>query len=361
MIEIFRSLPPWLRLAFSFPLLFLNGFLLALLLNYLQPFVSFIIISTILAFLLELAVELLIQQGMKRGLAITTVLLITIFSIIVLGFILVPLMATQLGQLIDNIPEWIKTTSQQFDSFSRSPLLKRLPIDVDSFLNEATQQLTKTLQSFGGQLIGIVTGTISTLLNTLLVLVLTIFLLIGGDKFWQGIFSWLPSPWNEKVQAYSLRTFKDYFFARLILAGISSIARFLLFWIFGVPYAALFGFGLGIASFIPFLGAILGLFGFIILAFKSIGLAIKFLVISLIIDQVTDNAIAPRLMGNAIGLNPVWLIISLFIGAKMGGVLGLFLAVPVASIIKQIVDDLRSPALEVSDPIAMGDVSKDIK
>jgi predicted PurR-regulated permease PerM len=342
MLETLRNLPPWLRLAFVFPLLFLNGLLLALLLDYLQPLVTFIIVAAILAFLLELAVELLIQRGMQRGLAITTVLLIALFSVVILGFILIPLIVDELAQFIDLAPEWIENTGKNLDKLSRSPLFERLSIDVNAILADASQQLANTLKSFGGQFLGIIAGTISSLINTLLVLVLTIFLLIGGDKFWQGVFSWLPSPWHEKLQEYTLQTFKDYFFVRLILAGISSLARWILLGIFGVPYAVLFGFGLGIAGFIPFLGAVLGLIGFIILCFKSLAIGIKFLVISFILDQINDNVLAPRLMGEAIGLNPVWLIISLFIGAKMGGILGLFLAVPVASIIKQIIDDLRS-------------------
>jgi hypothetical protein len=60
-----------------------------------------------------------------------------------------------------------------------------------------------------------------------------------------------------------------------------------------------------------------------------------------IIDLLTDNVLAPRLMGELIGLNPVWIFIALFIGAKIGGVLGLLLAIPIASVTKQIIDDLR--------------------
>jgi predicted PurR-regulated permease PerM len=52
-------------------------------------------------------------------------------------------------------------------------------------------------------------------------------------------------------------------------------------------------------------------------------------------------------MGNIIGLNPIWLIISLFIGGQVGGILGLLLAIPIASVIQQIIDDLRASDTEV--------------
>ncbi|MFM1842243.1 MAG: hypothetical protein RLZZ490_979, partial [Cyanobacteriota bacterium] len=166
-------------------------------------------------------------------------------------------------------------------------------------------------------------------------------LLLGGDSFWQGIFSWFPQPWDRKVPRYTAEIFKDYFLSRLILATGSSIARLVVFALLGLPFAILFAFGLGLASLIPFAGAVVTLFGTIILGLKSGGFAVKFFLSAIVIDQITDNAIAPKLMGDKIGLNPVWILISIFIGAELGGLLGVLLAVPVASVIKRIVDELR--------------------
>jgi predicted PurR-regulated permease PerM len=71
-------------------------------------------------------------------------------------------------------------------------------------------------------------------------------------------------------------------------------------------------------------------------------LGLKVLLAAIVIGQINDNIIAPRLVGNMTGLNPVWIIISLFIGGKLGGVLGLLIAVPCASVVKIVVDTLRS-------------------
>ena len=60
------------------------------------------------------------------------------------------------------------------------------------------------------------------------------------------------------------------------------------------------------------------------------------------IDQINSNIIAPRILGNLTGLNPVWVVISLLIGAKLGGVLGLLVAIPLASFIKDIADTWRN-------------------
>ena len=66
-------------------------------------------------------------------------------------------------------------------------------------------------------------------------------------------------PWNEKIKIYIKETFKDYFISRIILAAISSIARTIFFIILGIPYGLLLAWSLGIASLIPFAGAVVSL------------------------------------------------------------------------------------------------------
>ncbi len=341
MLEILSNVPRWLKLSFLFPILCLNGVLLAFLLDYLQPFISFLIIASIIAFLLELLIKLLVNKGVERALAITIVLLLALIISTIITFILVPILIQQLDELLINLPKWIEQANEYISS--KTPLFKRFSINIDSIIQQITGQISEIIKTIGSQTISILFTTVNSIFSVLLILILTVFLLIGGDKFWEGIFGWLPKPWNNKVPDYFTQTFKDYFFSRLILVGFASIARGIVFVILGVPSAILFAFGIGIASLIPFIGGLFTLLGTLLLIFKSGQLALLFFISSTIIDQITDNVIAPRFMGELIGLNPIWLIISLFIGAKLGGLLGIFLAVPLASVIKKIADDLRSP------------------
>jgi predicted PurR-regulated permease PerM len=76
--------------------------------------------------------------------------------------------------------------------------------------------------------------------------------------------------------------------------------------------------------------------------FQDFWLGLKVLTLTIIVGQINDNVIAPRLMGGMIGLNPVWIILSLFIGGKVAGILGLLIAVPMASVIKSVTDIVRS-------------------
>ncbi|NJL45575.1 MAG: AI-2E family transporter [Leptolyngbyaceae cyanobacterium SM2_3_12] len=71
-------------------------------------------------------------------------------------------------------------------------------------------------------------------------------------------------------------------------------------------------------------------------------LGLEVLLVCLVIDQVTDNAIAPRLLGELVGLNPVWILLSLLLGAKLAGILGVFVAVPLAGTVKYVLDEVKA-------------------
>jgi predicted PurR-regulated permease PerM len=339
-----KNSPPWLRFLVIFPLLFLNGFLLFLLISLLKPLFNYLIISTLIAFLLRLLIRFLISKGIRKQLAIASVGIISLMAVVFLGVTVIPLMVTQLGDLTNDIPRWIEATSEHIEKITNLAIfnnLENLGIDINSVLGKISEAMNKALTTIGGRIFSLLQGTLNGVINTLLVIILTIFFLLGGEQFWAGIFSWLPSGYGVKIRSYSQEIFKDYFVVRFILAAISSVARAIIFVIFGIPYSILFAFGIGIASLIPFGGAVISILGTVIISLKSVGLGVKFLVSAIIIDQITDNVIAPKMMADKIGLNPIWILISIFIGAQLAGVLGLLLAVPVASLIKRIVDELK--------------------
>jgi predicted PurR-regulated permease PerM len=344
MQTLLKSLPSWLKVLLVFPLLFLNGVLLSLVVNRFAALFNYLIIATLIAFLLTLTIQFLVNRGIRRGLAIATVGIVSFAVIVFLGLTFIPLIVTELGNLVEDLPNWLEAAQNGLDQLANSAIASALAnagINVDELLQKLFTTLSKGLNGIGSQALGLVTGTLNGVLNTFVILILTTFLLLGGGTFWQGIFSWFPSPWDQKVPRYTAKIFKDYFMSRLILATGSSVARLLVFSILGLPYTILFAFGLGLASLIPFAGAVVTVFGTIILGLKSGAFAAQFFISALIIDQITDNVIAPKLMGDKIGLNPVWILISVFIGAELAGLLGVLLAVPVASVIKRIAEEVR--------------------
>lgn len=97
---------------------------------------------------------------------------------------------------------------------------------------------------------------------------------------------------------------------------------------------------------IPFVGAALGIGAVcLIVAFIDWWLALQVLAVAIALQQVKDNIMAPRIMGSLTGLSPVIIFTSLLLGAKVGGFLGIILAIPLTGVIKSIVEIAIDPTL----------------
>lgn len=109
----------------------------------------------------------------------------------------------------------------------------------------------------------------------------------------------------------------------------------LIFPLLGVRYSLLLAVILGIIDAIPGIGATLGTIIVVFLVFTSQGgaLALKVAIVCLVLIQIQDNVIRPKVMGSALELNPVVLFLALFIGERVAGLLGVFLAIPIAGMI----------------------------
>ncbi|GAB4460080.1 MAG: AI-2E family transporter [Elainellaceae cyanobacterium] len=343
MFASFKALPGWLRLWILFPLGFLNLWLLLLLIDYLSPFVGILGSAAIFAFLLDIPVLELQKRGLPRGWAIALVLSVSLLVLTLVAVTLGPLLLQQLSALVASLPQLIDSGKLQLRALREWAIAQNLPIQLSDLLNQTINQLGSVFQIAGSKLLGILTETISSLINVLFFIVLTIFILVGGEAAWDGIFSWLPAPWNETLQDSIQTTFRRYFGTQAILAGILSVAQTVGLLVWGVPYAVLFGVTMGLATLIPYAGAVATVLISIIVALQDFGQGVRVLITAIAIGQVNDILLSPRLMGETIGLNPIWLIAALFLGGKVGGVLGLLVAVPIASVIKSTADQIRQP------------------
>ena len=95
---------------------------------------------------------------------------------------------------------------------------------------------------------------------------------------------------------------------------------------------------------IPFIGATLGIGTvFLILLTQDVLLAFKVLVASIILQQIQDNLVSPRIMQNSVDVNPIVTFFALLVGARIAGLLGIFLAVPIAGLVVSLleIDELK--------------------
>lgn len=337
------KLPRWLKLGTIFPIVFVNAWLIILLLQYLQPITSMVVFASLLAFLLEFPVVFLEQRGLGRSWAISVVLLLALALASSISFILGPLIFQQLVEFTNRLPDWLDKIDQQLQVLNDQSVVQNLPLDLGNLSAQLIQQTSTALKSVTSQLISLTVETISSTVNLLITLILSILLVISGPRLWRGLISWLPKLWRDRVQASLQPSLQNYFAGQAIIALVLGVVLSVAFTVLQIPFGLLFGVAIGIASVIPFGGTVSIVVVSGLLAFQSLGLGLKVLITAILLGQVNENVVAPRLIGGMTGVNPAVVLIAVLVGAKVAGFLGLLLAVPTASFIKRIGDMMRSP------------------
>jgi predicted PurR-regulated permease PerM len=283
-------------------------------------------------------------RGLPRGLAYALVVGVSVGLIGLAAVWLVPRLIEQLGELITALPGWLaqgETLLQQLQAWA---VARGLPTDFGDLSSELLTRTSQLARQFSQQLLSLLGTTVGLTVNTVIVLVLAVFLLLGGEGISAGLAQWLPPRVRELVVATLNRTFRGYFAGQVVLALILSLAQIVVFTLLGIPYGVLFAVAIGFTTLVPYASALTIVLVSVLLALDDPRTGLEVLAAAISVGQVVDQVIQPRLMGRIVGLQPAWLLISLPLGARLGSLLGLgdllglVLAVPVASCAKTFLD-----------------------
>ncbi|MEB3200821.1 MAG: AI-2E family transporter [Synechococcaceae cyanobacterium] len=339
-------LPPWLRFSLALPLLVLNLWVLRQLLLPLAPFPALFLAAALLAFLLDIPTRWLVDRRLPRPLALLLVLGLGFGAVVLSALWLVPRLITQLDGLITALPGWLAQGESLLEELQRQALARGLPSDFGDLSSELISRTSRLASQISQQLLGLLGATVGLTVNVVIVLVLTVFLLLGGERIAAGLAAWLPQGLRPLVVSTLYRTFRGYFAGQVLLALILSLLQMVVFTLLGIPYGVLFAVAIGFTTLIPYASALTILLVSLLLALQDPRQGVEVLLAAISVGQVVDQVIQPRLMGSIVGLQPAWLLISLPVGARLGSLLGLgellglLLAVPVASCLKTLLDAL---------------------
>ena len=337
-------LPPWLRISLALPLLVLNLWVLRQLLLPLAPFPALFLTAALLAFLLDLPTRWLVERGLPRPLVLLLVLGLALGGVVLAALWLLPRLVSQLGDLINALPGWLAQGETLLGELQRWAQAKGLPTDFGDLSSELITRTSKIASQISQQLLSLLGATVGLTVNTVIVLVLMVFLLIGGERIASGLAEWLSPGVRGLVTGTLFRTFRGYFGGQVVLALILSGLQMLVFTLLGIPYGVLFAVAIGFTTLIPYASALTIVLVSLLLALQDPRQGIEVLAAAITAGQLVDQVIQPRLMGSIVGLQPAWLLISLPIGARLGSLLGLgellglLLAVPLASCAKTFLD-----------------------
>ncbi|MBW0173132.1 MAG: AI-2E family transporter [Vulcanococcus sp.] len=349
-------LPLWLRLSLALPLLTLNLWVLRQLLLPLAPFPALFLAAALIAFLLDLPTRWLADRGLPRLLAVLLVVGLGLGLLVLSALWLLPRLIEQLGELINALPSWLVEGEIWLDRLESWAADRGLPTeftDLSSTLFARASQLASQLSQ---RVLGILGATVGITVNTVIVVVLAVFLLLGGERIVAGLARWLPESVRELVISTLNRTFRGYFAGQVLLAVILSVLQIVVFTLLGIPYGVLFAVAIGFTTLVPYASALTIVLVSVLLALDNPRTGLEVLAAAISVGQVVDQVIQPRLMGSIVGLQPAWLLVSLPVGARIGSLmgfgdlLGLLLAVPVASCIKTFFDAWRPQQPEQLSP-----------
>ena len=357
LLNWWESLTPQSRLlaiALAAPLTVLNAWAFSTIFGYFQSLFVILLVASLLAFLLNYPVNWLQNRGVRRGQAALSVSLVTLLILLTLGVTLLPLAFAQAQQLVARLPEWLDSGQRQLVMLNERVDNMGLPISLDGLIVQLNDRLKQELQSIAGQTLNLAVNltvfTVVRILDVLLTVILTFYLLQHSQEIWVSLVEWLPTSLQKPFSKTLRLSFQNYFIGQIITATCMAVGLISMFLLLKVPFGLLFGLIIGLMALVPFGGSVGIAIVTLLVALRDITLALQVLAVALVVQQIVENLLAPRVLGKVTGLNPFWVFISILTGARVGGLLGVIVAVPTAVVIKEALVAVRS-ARKVNDPI----------
>ncbi len=311
---------------------------LFLLRGVLLPFVA----GMAVAYLLDPVCDRLESWGLSRTLAtvVLTILFLLVSAVALL--LLIPALAGQVGGLLELAPNFVEAARGQF-----TKLLALIETRLDPAILE---QIRTAVEGSGDRLIVWVTSLLGDLVsggvalaNLLSLLIITpvvaFYLLRDWDRIVERVDDWLPRAQVETIREQVRevdRTLAGFLRGQGTVCLILGVFYAIGLSVAGLHFGLVVGLIAGLLSFIPYVGAIVGLL-------LSVGLAamqfdawqdIAIVAGIFIVGQAVEgNFLTPKLVGEKVGLHPVWVIFGLLAGGSLFGFVGVLLAIPVAAVI----------------------------
>jgi predicted PurR-regulated permease PerM len=303
----------------------------------LLPFV----LATLLAYLLSPLVEMLEQRGLSRRLAIVVVYttLLSICGVTVFyGF---PRLLRELTGLNEAIPLYLSKFEEIMFSLQQNYSSFDLPDSVRTVIDQRLSGVESIILRLVNQSVDILVNLCSQVLSFLLAPVLAFYILKDQDGIRSGLESLIPRKIKGDVLDLARDTnliIRKFIRGHLLLCtmvgGLTALGMYLI----GMPFALLIGIIAGLAELIPFFGPLLGAIPALAIGIlQSWQLTIYALLVFLVVQQIENNVISPKILGEALGLHPIVIIFSLLAGGQLWGVIGMLVALPLAAILRLVI------------------------
>ena len=349
------------------------GSILKLIKNVLSPF----ILGGVLAFILNVPMRAIencllkkvTKLKLKRLISVAATFASMLLVVVLVFMLLIPQVVATFNSLLPNLYEFISEAETFFrEVISDNPQLNQWLIDNTNMENvKWADLLQKALGVAGNGLSVIVGGAVSAIgtifsgvFDAVIALVFTVYCLFQketlarqGRKLLYAFLKEKTADTIVRVLRLTNSTFSNFLSGQCIEVCILGAMFAISMAIFRMPYIPLISVVIAVTAFIPIVGAWTGcvLGGFLILVEDPM-LAVWFVIMFLVIQQIENNMIYPRVVGTSVGLNGMWVLIAVALGGELMGVAGMFLMIPVVSVLYTLLQEVTHKKLDnsVVDP-----------
>ena len=320
-----------------------------------------ILFSAVVAFLLN-PVTNYTHKLLKTKTRVIPSILTIILAFAVVGGLLwlfIPPLYRQIETVVVSIDDYIDMLSDIIDQLQQKldhlPFSDKLVGGVDSIINNSQDKIIALVTTLGTKILAVTFKAF----DAIVFLVITFHFLNDGKRIIQGITGIFGKYVQLRLNRMG-RELKELIWGYMGVKLLTSVIVFLLTWAiyktFNIPNAMLLAFIAFVLEFIPFFGPIVSGVVATLAALISVGWqsAIWILLISILLQQIEGNIIEPIVQGKKADVHPVAIIISLLVCDKLWGVLGMFLAIPMAGFAKVIILELRDLYHSIESPEGFG-------
>ncbi len=324
-------------------------------LGVLMPFLLGILIAFILNPLINRLIRFLAGPVKIKNPRVCKIIAIVISYLLVLGVIvlcilyIIPQIIVSLTEIVTNLPKLYQLTYDFFDN-----LQDRFPnADVSELQHMVDSVLPDLIESLRGFATGLVPAIYTTsvaiatgLLNFIISIIVSVYMLVDKKGLQRSmkrlLYSFVPTRHISRtmdVLSECNQIFTNFIVGKAIDSTIIGLLCFILMQIFRMPYALLLSVIVGITNMIPYFGPFIGAVpGIIILLINNPLTALGFAVMVFVLQQFDGLFLGPKILGGTVGLKPLWIIVSITLGGRIAGVLGMFLSVPVAAVLRYLLN-----------------------
>ena len=282
-----------------------------------------------------------------RGVGVLIIYVFLISFLITALSILIPALSSQFKEFIKDLPENFEKINKFFEGISIYGQSFGFNLDQKDVLDKLSSDLSGASSNIFSTTVGLFTG----LISFIVVFAMAFYMSIKEDGMERFLSSVSPEYYRERIVHIGKKIknrIGKWMSGQLVLMGVIFVLDFLVLYLLDVPYALIIALIGGFLEIIPYIGPTISAFiATAISLLVSPVKAIFVLIAYIVIQQAENHIILPQIMKKAVGLNPLSVILAMLIGVKIAGIVGVILAVPVATaigvVIKELMKKERSP------------------